>query len=103
MAHRRPNILDSFNSTVPVKRILRDDSKLTRCRLQTFATARGKVYQVNILVVCSPRKAKEDSQDNSDSEDVPIVGPVLVHLRVIVYQLAVHAKHKGGTRAKPDD
>ena len=32
-----------------------------------------------------------------------IVWPVLVHLRVIVYQLAVRAKHKGGTRANPDD
>jgi len=31
---------------------------LTLCRLQTVsATARGKVYQVNILVVCSPSKA----------------------------------------------
>ena len=45
-------------------------SKLTLCRLQTVsATARGKVYQVNIFVVCSPRKAKEDSQHNSDSEE----------------------------------
>ena len=35
------------------------------------ATARGKVYQVNILVVCSPSKAKEDSQHNSDSEECP--------------------------------
>ena len=59
-------------------------SKLTLCRLQTVsATARGKVYQVNnILVVCSPidniaiiygslSKAKEDSQHNSDSEECP--------------------------------
>ena len=46
-------------------------SKLTLCRLQTVATARGKVYQVNILVVCSPSKAKEDSQRNSDSEECP--------------------------------
>ena len=35
------------------------------------AAARGKVYQVNILVVCSPSKAKEDSQHNSDSEECP--------------------------------
>jgi len=34
---------------------------------------------------------------------VPTVWPVLVHLRVIVYQLAVRAKHKGATRANPDD
>ena len=53
--------------------------KLTLCHLQTVATARGKVYQVNIL------------------------WPVLVHLRVIVYQLAVRAKQKGGTRANPND
>ena len=65
------------------------------------ATACGRVYQVNILVACSPSKEKEDSQHN---RGVPIVWPVLVHLRVIVvYQLAVRAKHKGGTRANPDD
>jgi len=46
--------------------------KLTLCHLQTVsATARGKVYQVNILVVFSPSKAKEDSQHNSDSEECP--------------------------------
>ena len=44
-------------------------SKLTLCCLQTVAMARGKVYQVNILVVCSHSKAKEDSQHNSDSEE----------------------------------
>jgi len=75
MARRRPNILDSFNvlsqrSEFSVMRDL-NYSKLTLCRLQTVATARGKVYQVNVLVVCSPSKAKEDSQHNSDSEECP--------------------------------
>ena len=75
MVRRRPNIIDSFNSTVPAKQIpvMRDlnYSNLTLCGLQTVATARGKVYQVNILVVCSPSKVKEDSQHNSDSEECP--------------------------------
>ena len=48
-------------------------SKLTLYCLQTVATARREVYQVNILVVCSraPSKAKEDSQHNGDSEECP--------------------------------
>jgi len=43
-------------------------SNLTLCCLQTVATACSKVYQVNIPVVCSPSKANEDSQHNSESE-----------------------------------
>jgi len=37
-------------------------SKLTLYRLQTVAIACSKVYQVTILMVCSPSKANEDSQ-----------------------------------------
>ena len=76
MARRWPNTLThsivlSQRSEFSVMRDL-NYSKLTRCRLQTVsATARGKVYQVNILVACSPSKAKEDSQYNSDSEECP--------------------------------
>ena len=43
--------------------------KLTLCHLQAVATACSKVYQVNIIVICSPSKANEDSQRNSDSEE----------------------------------
>jgi len=46
-------------------------SKLTLGRLQTVANACSKVYQVNILVVCSPNKANEDSQCNGGSEECP--------------------------------
>ena len=50
MARRRSNILVSFNSTAQRSEfsVMRDlnYSKLTLCRLQTVATARGKVYQV---------------------------------------------------------
>ena len=64
--------------------VMRDlnHSKLTPCRLLAIATACSKVHQVNILVICSPSKANEDSQRNSDSEE----------RLVIVYQLAVQCK-----------
>ena len=68
-----------------------NQSKLNLCHLRAVATACSKVYQVNILVVCSPSKANEDSQ-HKWRWGVPIVWPILVHLRVIVYQLAVQCK-----------
>jgi len=75
MARRQSNTLNhsillSQRSEFSVMRDL-NYSKLALCRLQTVTTARGKVYQVIILMVCSPSKANEDSQHNSDSEVCP--------------------------------
>jgi len=64
--------------------VMRDlnHSKLTLCRLQAVATACSKV---NILVICSPSKANEDSQCNSDSEECS------KYSQLVVYQLAVQS------------